>query len=328
MDNIYVSIYTFGYSANFINDNRRKEDFNIITPNHLIEICDNYSLAGIEIPIDKYFPEFNSKEIVDFLNNFYKNDLGVKIDFENFSKKYIENLIPILCDYEIDFVRTKVSNFYGCNRYKHPEFYTHLNQFNKFLKKISPTLEKYSFKILIENHQDIIIDDYIKIWKNFSTDFVGVNWDTGNSVPALETPNDFLQKMYNNIGNIHLKDYKIYETKNGYRLARCPLGLGIVDFNYIFLFLKNKNLNIPMTIELGAMNSRYSDIYKNNFWDSFPNFSNQRKKSFIKYIKSNYNFNDDGKSLWEKKKSPDEIYLSEINDLSDSVKFLQNIKLN
>ena len=44
MDNIFVSIYTFGYSANFINDNRRQNNFNIITPKHLIDICNNIQI--------------------------------------------------------------------------------------------------------------------------------------------------------------------------------------------------------------------------------------------------------------------------------------------
>jgi len=328
MDNIYVSIYTFGYSANFINDNRRQNNFNIITPKHLIDICNNYSLGGIELPIDKYYPEFNSKQIVSLLNLFYKNNLGVKIDFENFSKIYIKDLIPILCDYGIDFIRTKVSNFYGCNRYKHPEFHTHYNHFIRFLKDIFPTLEKYRFKILLENHQDIIIDDYFKIWEDYSSDLIGINWDIGNSLPALESPNDFLKKMYSYIGNIHLKDYKIYRSKNGYRLARCPLGKGIVDFNHIFSFLKINELEIPMTIELGAMNSRYSDIYKDTFWEALPEVNDARKRKFIKYIESNYNFYDKGKSSWENKNTPDEIFSSEMNDLNESVKFLKNISIN
>ena len=328
LNDIYLSIYSFGYSANFIRDDRRGKNFNFITPSNLIDICHNYSLAGIELPIDRYYPKFDSKQISGLLNKFYSRDLGVKIDFENISKTYTKKLIPVLCDYGIYFIRTKVSNFYGCNRYKHPEFHTHYNYFIEYLKDISPILEKYIFKILLENHQDIIIDDYFKIWEDYSSDLIGVNWDIGNSLPALESPNDFLKKIYSYIGNIHLKDYKIYRSKIGYRLARCPISKGIVDFNYIFSFLKINKLEIPMTIELGAMNSRYSDIYKNTFWEALPEVNDARKRNFIKYIESNYNFYDKGKSSWENKNTPDEIFSSEMNDLNMSVKFLKNININ
>ena len=310
LDDIYISIYSFGYSANFIKDDRKGEEFNVITPIKLIDICHELACSGIELPIDKYFPSFDSKQISSFFDKIYNNKLGIKIDFENISAGYTKNLIPILKNYGIQYFRTKVSNFFGCNRYKHPEFKVHFENFIEYVHEILPMLEKNNIRVLVENHQDIIIDDYYRLWEIFPKEFVGVNWDTGNSIPALESPKSFLNKMYPFIGNIHLKDYKISQTESGYTMTRCPLGDGVVDFSDIFSFFEEKKLEIPMTIELGAMNSRISDIYLDKFWEALPEISELKRIEFIKYIEANFQNIDDSQTLWEKNSLPDKIFLS------------------
>ena len=325
LNDIYISIYSFGYSANFIKDDRRGSEYNILTPEELIDICHKYAFSGIELPIDRYCPSFDSKQISLLFDNIFNNKLGIKIDFENISTDYTKNIIPILKDYGIEYFRTKVSNFFGCNRYNHPEFKVHFENFIEYVNDILPILKKYDISVLVENHQDIIIDDYYRLWEIFPKEFVGVNWDTGNSIPALESPNSFLNKMYPFIGNIHLKDYKIYQTENGYKLTRCPLGDGVVDFSNIFSFFEEKKLKIPMTIELGAMISRISDIYLDKFWEALPEVNESRKIEFIKYIETNFQNIDNDQTLWEKKSQPDKILLSEIDDLEASVNYLKKL---
>ena len=70
-----------------------------------------------------------------------------------------------------------------------------------------------------------------------------------------------------------------------------------------------------MTIELGAIISRNSDIYLNEFWNSLPEVSESRKRDFINFVENQYQVVDDDQTLWEKKDIPRKIYLSELNDL-------------
>ncbi|WP_416695878.1 sugar phosphate isomerase/epimerase family protein [Candidatus Pseudothioglobus sp. Uisw_050_01] len=326
-NDVYISIYSFGYSAGFISDSRRGDEFNIITPARMIKICHQYGYSGIELPVDRYFPTFDKIEITSFIDNIYKNNLGIKIDFENISAEYSKNIIPILANYGIKYFRVKVSNFYGCNRYRHPEFESDFELFSQYVDEILPFLKEFGIQLLIENHQDIIVDDYHRLWNRFPKEYIGVNWDTGNSLPALESPNNFLNTMYPYIGNIHLKDYKIYKTDLGYKLSRCPLGQGVVNFSDILSFFKEKKIEIPVTIELGALNSRNSDIYVDDFWNALPEVSDFRKQNFIKYIESNYQTQIEIKSTWENKQSPESIYLSELNDMELSVKYLNGLEI-
>ena len=63
-----------------------------------------------------------------------------------------------------------------------------------------------------------------------SNDFIGVTWDVGNSVSVLQSPNEFFTITNNIIKNVHLKDYKVYKSKHGISLVRCPLVEGYVDY--------------------------------------------------------------------------------------------------
>ncbi len=321
-NNIFISIYSFGYAAGFVNDNNGLKKLSIVD---MVNLCHEYNLKGIEFPIDRYCKEFDQKKIRRLFDTIYKNDLGIKIDFENVSISYVKNIIPILKDYGIEYFRVKVSNFFGCNRYIHPEFNTHYNDFIHFLDNTINTLVKYNINILIENHQDIILDDYYNIWKIFPCEYVGINWDTGNSFPALEKPMDFLSKTLPYIGNIHLKDYKIYQTKKGYKLVRCPLGKGVVDFKEIFNFIKKENKKIPMTIELGAMKARHSDIYIDGFWEALSSVDKDHKDSFISFVESNYSTDSNDNTYWGEKISPEIIYQSEFEDIATSIKYLNKL---
>ena len=79
-------------------------------------------------------------------------------------------------------------------------------------------------KLLIENHQDIVVEDILDLIAKYGPERVGVNWDIGNSLPSCETPITFIEKLGKYIGNIHLKDYKIYSCLEGYIMSRCELG--------------------------------------------------------------------------------------------------------
>ncbi len=79
-----------------------------------------------------------------------------------------------------------------------------------------------------------------------------------------------------------------------------------------------------MTIELGAMSARHSDIYVDAFWEALPEISEKRRKAFINYINENYTFDKNDKTTWEKGYMPEKILKSEVRDVVQSSNFLKN----
>jgi sugar phosphate isomerase/epimerase len=322
LSRVYLSIYSFGYSASFINDTRPGcLDFQTLTPMDVAEIAKQLNLGGIEIPVDKYFSKLEDQELINFINNV--NNLGININFdlENFDSSYLKRIAPIISNYS-NFIRIKVSNFYGGNRFKNKDLY--YNDFNKTIQNIDESLDilkNNNLKILVENHQDIVLDDIKTLINMFGADTIGVNWDIGNSLPSGETVESFISKVGNHIGNVHLKDYMLYSCDEGYVMKRCSLGKGFVDFNYC---INNINNNIPLAIELGALNSRKAEVNNPEYWKHTKGISQEQKENFMEFIKNNVVYGD-YRSFWELGLSPKDIAELEMTEMNESINFLKTI---
>ncbi len=322
--NLSLSAYAYGYGFKFINDKRvDSSSFQSMTLEKLNKIAKKYNLGGVEIPIDHFFLTSNKINFFDYNSNLKKINLKLIYALENFSHKSLKRITPFIENNNVDFIRVKVSNFYGGNRYKNVKYKSDLNKIRIEVLKSLKLLKDYKIKILIENHQDITLKDIFNLIDEFGQDVIGINWDTGNSFPTGETINSFLEKSINFIGNVHLKDYKIQLSKNGYIMHRCSLGSGVVDFKFLLKKLITNNKNIPLTIELGAFNSREAFINNKNYWTHTDGVSEKQKENLINFIKLNSESEDKNLStLWERKESPSKIATNEKKEVESSIIYI------
>ena len=80
--------------------------------------------------------------------------------------------------------------------------------------------------LAIENHQDFGSDELAEFCE--TTRGVGICLDTGNTFPVAEAPLDFVRRVAPHVRHVHLKDYRVQFTDEGYRLVRCAIGDGAV----------------------------------------------------------------------------------------------------
>ena len=80
--------------------------------------------------------------------------------------------------------------------------------------------------LAIENHQDFGSDELAEFCE--TTRGVGICLDTGNTFPVAEAPLDFTRRIAPHVRHVHLKDYRVQFTDEGYRLVRCAIGDGAV----------------------------------------------------------------------------------------------------
>lgn len=322
LSRVSLSIYSFGYSAGFIQDSRPGSSNNQnLNPMSIAHLAKEMGLGGIEIPIDKFFPNPENSDLSDFIRNV--DDLGLKVyfDLEEFNPSYVKGVAGLVSDHST-FLRAKVSNFYGGNRFKNRDIYSKdIERITRQIDEVLTTLKDNNLRILIENHQDIVLNDIDNLVSRFGEEIIGVNWDIGNSLPSGETVESFISKAGKYIGNVHLKDYLLYSCKEGYIMSRCALGKGFVDFDYC---INNLDKNIPLTIELGALNSRKAEIYHPQYWEHTYGINDGQKNELVKFIKENV-ISGDHRSAWEQKLSPDEIGNTEMSELIESIDFLKTI---
>jgi sugar phosphate isomerase/epimerase len=319
---VSLSIYSFGYSAGFIKDSRPgSSKYQNLDPLGIAKLAKKMGLGGIELPIDKYFPNPQKSGLPAFIDKV--GDLGLKMyfDLETFDSAYVKGVAGLISDHST-FLRAKVSTFYGGNRFKYKELYLQdVERITREIDETLTTLKNNNLKVLIENHQDIVLDDIEALVSRFGGEVIGVNWDIGNSLPSGETIKSFISKARKYIGNVHLKDYLIYWCKEGYILRRCALGKGFVDFNYC---VNNLDQSVPLTIELGPLVGRKAEINHPEYWEQTHGISDSQRQEFMKFIEVNV-ISGDHRSAWELKLSPEEISNSELSEMIESVDYLKTI---
>jgi sugar phosphate isomerase/epimerase len=327
--NISLSAYAFGYGFGFVNDDRDEaKGVQNMSLDDLTNIAVKNELGGVEIPIDKYFKDKNIDDLSLYINILKQFNLRLIYALENFDNTYFTQLAPFLKKNNVDFIRVKISNFYGGNRFKEDIYVNDINKFREEIIKSLNIIDEFKIKILIENHQDITLKDIFDLVDEFGSDRIGVNWDTGNSFPTGETVESFLEKSIHLIGNVHLKDYRIQSTSKGYIMHRCALGEGVVDFQYLLSTLHKYNSEIPLTIELGAMNGREAMINNELYWTHTQGVSNEGRNNLIDFINKNVEKDKIISTLWERKASPEIIFESEFSEVLNSLNYIKNIVNN
>jgi len=322
-----LNIYSFGLSAGFIsNDKTGEYPVKKMDLDRLCSFVVKNNLGGIEFPVDYFFSEKNIDEGIQLIKKVESQGLSVFIDMENLNENYLNRIIPELSVLGHSCIRIKMSHvdkvFYGGNRYLAEKFQDSLNNFTKTLNNLLPLLEKYSFKLLIENHQDLSSLELVNIINSTSSEYIGINWDIGNSYSVLDTPETFLGHTGRYIGNVHLKDYRIAPTKKGYKLIRCALGEGVIKFDKIIPELINKYNVKRMSIELGAQRSRECNVNIDDYWSAYKEtpITKRELKEHIQGFTSNEN-----ETLYERGANINEVMKIEFNEVVQSINYLQSL---
>jgi sugar phosphate isomerase/epimerase len=138
------------------------------------------------------------------------------------------------------------------------------------LREWRPLAEELGVSIGIENHQDAGSADLLWICEQVGGDRIGVTLDTGNPLAVGEDPLAFARRIAPYLKNVHLKDYEIHRAPSGYRLVRCAIGAGAVDFPALFELFAAAAPGATRNIELGATKARHIRLWEAGWWEHFP----------------------------------------------------------
>lgn len=138
------------------------------------------------------------------------------------------------------------------------------------LRQWRPLAEDLGVNMALENHQDAGSDDLVRLCEAVGGDRIGVTLDTGNPLAVGEEPLAFAHRVAPYLKNVHLKDYRVYRSPLGYRLVRCALGAGVVDFPALFALFDREAPEATRNIELGATKARHIRLLKPEWWEYFP----------------------------------------------------------
>jgi hypothetical protein len=93
--------------------------------------------------------------------------------------------------------------------------------------------------------------------------------DTGNTFPVAEAPLDFARVVAPFVRHVHLKDYRVQWTDEGYRLIRCAIGDGAVPFQELMDILGEHHPILPAVLEPGALEARHVRLFTPDWWKGY-----------------------------------------------------------
>jgi sugar phosphate isomerase/epimerase len=274
-------------------------------------------LAGVEIPLTAQVPSFEGR-IVDLpASNENLGDalrdrrLQLVADYGVLVENDVEHIVAYLRLAKLcgaRGVRAILSNVLCGDRATVPEgWQARLQAVADRLREILPVAEELGLWIAIENHQDATSDDLLRLHEmsGFSPAY-GITLDTGNPLAVCEDPIDSCRRLADLIRHVHLKDYTIHFAPEGYRLARCVAGEGVIDFPKILEIMNSTGHDVSYAIEIAAQSTRTIPFLRSQWWKTFPDRLAADLTQALQL-------------LWLRGKRPDEPYASLWEQGVDSV---------
>ena len=128
--------------------------------------------------------------------------------------------------------------------------------------------------LAIENHQDFGSDELAEFCE--TTRGLGICLDTGNTFPVAEAPLDFVARVAPHVRHVHLKDYRVQFTDEGYRLVRCAIGDGAVPIAAMLDILAGQGRKLNAVLEPGALEARHVRLLRPEWWSFYAPKSRRR----------------------------------------------------
>jgi sugar phosphate isomerase/epimerase len=115
--------------------------------------------------------------------------------------------------------------------------------------QVVPLCERYAVALALENHQDLTTDELLSVLELVDSAWVGICFDTGNPLALLEEPLESAQSFGPLIKTVHLKDYQVVATRDGFRLLGCALGEGVVNLRSVLDLIQSEAPTASVNIE-------------------------------------------------------------------------------
>ncbi len=137
-------------------------------------------------------------------------------------------------------------------------------------------------KIAIENHAgDMQGWELASLIEAAGKDFVGITYDSGNAVSALEDPLSALEVMAPYVLATHLRNTMVWEYADGAMMQWCALGDGLVDWPKFVDRLAQLCPGVSIHFEIISGSNSSIPYLKPEFWEVWPK---ARAADFAKFV--------------------------------------------
>lgn len=150
------------------------------------------------------------------------------------------------------------------------EFQTFRAEASQRLAMVEPVLKRHGLKLAIENHKDLTADEQVALMREFDSEWIGINVDTGNNLALLEDPKVTTEALAPYALSVHLKDMALQPDPDGFQLSEVPCGTGFLDLPWIVKTLTQANPELAINLEMATRDPLRIPCLTEGYWATFP----------------------------------------------------------
>jgi sugar phosphate isomerase/epimerase len=179
----------------------------------------------------------------------------------------------------------------GSRRY---ETWKTLDEFKAFheaaprrLAWVEPILKRHRLRLAVENHKDLTSDELARLMRQMSSEWIGVNVDTGNNIALLEDPHQTIEALAPFVMSVHLKDMAVQTDPRGFQLSEVVCGRGFLDLPRMARTLDKANGNVCFNLEMATRDPLLIPCLTDAYFATFPERKDTHLAAALQRMKAN-----------------------------------------
>lgn len=197
----------------------------------IVQICDNVDLLS-----------YSDEKLENLYKLAVDNSIELQLGCKGISYEILKDYLRIAKMLKVNMIRTLTDN--GDDQ---PVLETVIRR----LSAVKKDFEDAGVVLAIENHDRFTAKEYKTIMQRVNSDYIGICFDTANSIAQLEDYDTCFRYMKDYIKNFHIKEFKISRIKGkmGFLVVGAPLGQGGLEVKRIIDDLKALGRDIDVILE-------------------------------------------------------------------------------
>lgn len=308
----------------------------------LMDMAVDHGLGGVEFPPDGCLPDLSPATLEQARARAEESGLFVVADGGQVEAEMLRRLIPAAAALGASTLRVVMSGVLGGDRRPlSGRWNAHLAGCRDILREALPLAGEHGVTIAVENHSDATSHDMRWLCEELDSAHMGITLDVGNVLAVCEEPFGYTERLLPFLRHVHLKDYTIHPSDEGYRIARCSLGSGVVDYPGLLSLIDGyrgqrggparpgqagQRGGITKTIELGAIYARHVRMLMDDYWAEYPDRDIRDTLPFLRLYWSHVRpVGEDWRTPREKDESTGALKAYETREFEESVAYLKEI---